>query len=150
MPYSELSLELVLLQVVLPALLEQGHMRQWLKFFVRTWCIGVSYILDLRSYLLGDIDVTPNDREQVYLQLFVYWIVCSMIPLLRFGDSQTWSYSQRYTCGDDITVICLIVYFYHTWQFYWCIKALLLHLFFRAVCYSVIFERVVKISLLQH
>ncbi|KAG8180465.1 hypothetical protein JTE90_001997 [Oedothorax gibbosus] len=62
MPYSELSLELVLLQVVLPALLEQGHMRQWLKFFVRIWCIGVSYILDLRSYLLGDVNV--NEQQQ--------------------------------------------------------------------------------------
>ncbi|KAG8180464.1 hypothetical protein JTE90_001997 [Oedothorax gibbosus] len=63
MPYSELSLELVLLQVVLPALLEQGHMRQWLKFFVRIWCIGVSYILDLRSYLLGDVNVNEQQPE---------------------------------------------------------------------------------------
>ncbi|XP_042908641.1 E3 ubiquitin-protein ligase MARCHF6 isoform X2 [Parasteatoda tepidariorum] len=63
MPYSELSLELVLLQVVLPALLEQGHMRQWLKFFVRTWCIGVSYILDIRSYLLGDVEIEEQQPE---------------------------------------------------------------------------------------
>ncbi|GFX76384.1 e3 ubiquitin-protein ligase MARCHF6 [Trichonephila clavipes] len=63
MPYSELSLELVLLQVVLPALLEQGHMRQWLKFFVRTWCIGVSYILDIRSYLLGDVNIGEQQPD---------------------------------------------------------------------------------------
>ncbi|KAF3835957.1 hypothetical protein F7725_028515 [Dissostichus mawsoni] len=36
-PVSELSLELLLLQVVLPALLEQGHTRQWLKGLVRAW-----------------------------------------------------------------------------------------------------------------
>ncbi|GIY71172.1 e3 ubiquitin-protein ligase MARCHF6 [Caerostris extrusa] len=63
MPYSELSLELVLLQVILPALLEQGHMRQWLKFFVRTWCIGVSYILDIRSYLLGDVNIGEQQPD---------------------------------------------------------------------------------------
>ncbi|KAF8787027.1 E3 ubiquitin-protein ligase MARCHF6 like protein [Argiope bruennichi] len=63
MPYSELSLELVLLQVVLPALLEQGHMRQWLKFFVRAWCIGVSYILDIRSYLLGDVNIGEQESD---------------------------------------------------------------------------------------
>ncbi|XP_054719547.1 E3 ubiquitin-protein ligase MARCHF6-like isoform X2 [Uloborus diversus] len=57
MPYSELSLELVLLQIVLPGLLEQGHMRTWLKLVVRAWCIGVSYILDIRSYLLGDVNL---------------------------------------------------------------------------------------------
>ena len=54
---SELSLELLLLQVILPALLEQGHTRQWLKNVVRAWCIAVSYLLDLRSYLLGDVPI---------------------------------------------------------------------------------------------
>ena len=68
MPYSELSLELVLLQVVLPALLEQGHMRNWLKFSVRCWCIGVSYILDIRSYLLGDVNLDDQ----------VFFILCNM------------------------------------------------------------------------
>ncbi|XP_035209314.1 E3 ubiquitin-protein ligase MARCHF6-like isoform X2 [Stegodyphus dumicola] len=63
MPYSELSLELVLLQVILPALLEQGHMRHWLKLFIRTWCIGVSYILDMRSYLLGDTDIDEQPPD---------------------------------------------------------------------------------------
>ena len=38
-PVSELSLELLLLQVVLPALLEQGHTRQWLKGLVRAWTV---------------------------------------------------------------------------------------------------------------
>ncbi|XP_067145385.1 E3 ubiquitin-protein ligase MARCHF6 [Centruroides vittatus] len=64
-PVSELSLELVLLQVVLPALLEQGHTRLWLKTFVRAWCVGVSYILDLRSYLLGSDPVDNQNLEPV-------------------------------------------------------------------------------------
>lgn len=49
----ELSLELLLLQVVLPALLEQSHTRAWLKAAVRTWCRASASILSLRSYLLG-------------------------------------------------------------------------------------------------
>lgn len=55
-PVSELSLELLLLQVVLPALLEQGYTRQWLKGVVRGWCVAVAWLLDIRSYLLGDAD----------------------------------------------------------------------------------------------
>lgn len=43
-----------LFQVILPALLEQSHTRTWLKGLVRAWCTGVAWILDLRSYLLGD------------------------------------------------------------------------------------------------
>ena len=54
---SELSLELLLLQVVLPALLEQGHTRHWLKSMVRGWCVAAAWLLSLRSYLLGDEDV---------------------------------------------------------------------------------------------
>ncbi|XP_045617401.1 E3 ubiquitin-protein ligase MARCHF6 isoform X3 [Procambarus clarkii] len=54
-PVSELSLELLLLQVILPALLEQGHTRVWLKLLVRHWCAAVSHVLGLRSYLLGDV-----------------------------------------------------------------------------------------------
>lgn len=41
-------------QVILPALLEQSHTRTWLKSLVRTWCRAVAWLLDLRSYLLGD------------------------------------------------------------------------------------------------
>jgi hypothetical protein len=48
------------LQVVLPALLEQSHTRSWLKGSVRLWCIAISWILGLKSYLLGD----ENEQEQ--------------------------------------------------------------------------------------
>ncbi|XP_076322286.1 LOW QUALITY PROTEIN: E3 ubiquitin-protein ligase MARCHF6-like [Tachypleus tridentatus] len=63
-PVSELSLELILLQVVLPAVLEQGHTRQWLKSFIRGWCIAVSCVLELRSYLLGDVPLAGEDEKQ--------------------------------------------------------------------------------------
>ncbi|KAJ8679013.1 hypothetical protein QAD02_014800 [Eretmocerus hayati] len=51
---SELSLELLLLQVILPALLEQSHTRTWLKALIRGWCRVVAWMLDLQSYLLRD------------------------------------------------------------------------------------------------
>lgn len=44
-PVSELSLELLLLQVVLPALLEQGHTRQWLKNLIKYWALFASWLL---------------------------------------------------------------------------------------------------------
>lgn len=63
-PVSELSLELLLLQVVLPALLEQGHTRQWLKGLVRAWTVTAGYLLDLHSYLLGDQEENENSANQ--------------------------------------------------------------------------------------
>ncbi|XP_041847992.1 E3 ubiquitin-protein ligase MARCHF6-like [Melanotaenia boesemani] len=59
-PVSELSLELLLLQVVLPALLEQGHTRQWLKRLVHAWTFTAGYVFDLHSYLLGEQDDDEN------------------------------------------------------------------------------------------
>lgn len=56
---NELSLELLLLQVILPALLEQSHTRVWLKGLVRNWCRAVSWLLNIHSYLLGDAEVKP-------------------------------------------------------------------------------------------
>lgn len=53
---NELSLELLLLQVILPALLEQSHTRTWLKGLVRGWCKAVSWVLGIHSYLLGSSD----------------------------------------------------------------------------------------------
>lgn len=60
---NELSLELLLLQVILPALLEQSHTRTWLKSVVRSWCRFVSWILDLKSYLLGDETERPQQVD---------------------------------------------------------------------------------------
>lgn len=61
-PVSELSLELLLLQVVLPALLEQGHTRQWLKRLIHAWTFTTGYMLDLHSYLLGDHEDDDDDN----------------------------------------------------------------------------------------
>ncbi|ENN76540.1 hypothetical protein YQE_06991, partial [Dendroctonus ponderosae] len=58
---NELSLELLLLQVILPALLEQSHTRVWLKAFVRWWCKIIAWALNLHSYLLGD-QATTNEN----------------------------------------------------------------------------------------
>ncbi|XP_071958271.1 E3 ubiquitin-protein ligase MARCHF6-like [Antedon mediterranea] len=63
-PVSELSLELLLLQVVLPALLEQGHTRLWLKNSIKGWCLAVAYCLDLRSYLIGDVAVNDDNLNE--------------------------------------------------------------------------------------
>jgi len=60
-PVSEMSLELLLLQVVLPALLEQGHTRSWLKTAVTYWSRVVSSALGLRSYLIGDVPLVRGD-----------------------------------------------------------------------------------------
>uniref|UniRef100_A0A069DX87 E3 ubiquitin-protein ligase MARCHF6 n=1 Tax=Panstrongylus megistus TaxID=65343 RepID=A0A069DX87_9HEMI len=61
---NELSLELLLLQVILPALLEQSHTRAWLKALIRVWCLAVSYLLDIKSYLLGDSPPAGNGGQQ--------------------------------------------------------------------------------------
>lgn len=58
------------MQLILPALLDHGHLRQWLKVLVRSWCIVASYLLDIRSYLLGDVQLPDeallgNDEQVV-------------------------------------------------------------------------------------
>ena len=79
-PVSELSLELLLLQVVLPALLEQGHTRMWLKGMVRGWTLGMAYVLGLRSYLLGDV---PIDNTVSFLNSHgVYYLLFSCSKFL--------------------------------------------------------------------
>ena len=59
---DELAMELLLLLVVLPAVQDQNHTREWLKNAIRAWCSAAAWILDLRSYLFGD---TPEDLELV-------------------------------------------------------------------------------------
>jgi len=60
---SEYSLELLLLQVIMPCLLEQNHARQWLLWGLKTWCLAVSWLLGLRSYLLGDVASSSETGE---------------------------------------------------------------------------------------
>lgn len=66
---SELSLELLLLQVILPALLEQSHTRVWLKALVRGWCRVVAWLLGLQSYLLRDENDEPALIEEQHPDL---------------------------------------------------------------------------------
>ena len=70
-PISELSLELLLLQVVLPSLLDQGHTRTWLKNLVVYWTKGVAWLLDLNSYLLGSVDLTSLVCMAVFYLVFI-------------------------------------------------------------------------------
>ena len=53
-PLNHVSLELVTLQVFLPTLLEQTHIKFFLKSVIRLWAECVGYLLDLRGYLLGE------------------------------------------------------------------------------------------------
>ncbi|XP_037085050.1 E3 ubiquitin-protein ligase MARCHF6-like [Pollicipes pollicipes] len=62
-PVVEPSLQILLLQVFLPALLEQGHTKVWLKNLVRWWCVAVAWVTDLRSYLLGDVALNEQEDD---------------------------------------------------------------------------------------
>lgn len=53
-PLGELSVELLVLQVVLPALLEQTHARNLLKVVVLLWCKLFGRLLNLEHYLLPE------------------------------------------------------------------------------------------------
>ena len=51
---NELSLDILLLQIILPSLLEQSYTRVWLKGFIGHWCKVVAWLLNLKSYILGN------------------------------------------------------------------------------------------------
>ncbi|CAB3408809.1 unnamed protein product [Caenorhabditis bovis] len=63
-PLSELSLELLILQIVLPAVLEHAHGRTVIKFVVTKWCYFVGKLLDLDRYLLSDNSANANRPVQ--------------------------------------------------------------------------------------
>ena len=64
-PLNHVSLELVTLQVFLPTLLEQTHIKFFLKSVIRLWAEVVGYCLDLRGYLLGEkLEVTGNENNE--------------------------------------------------------------------------------------
>ncbi|CAF4305469.1 unnamed protein product, partial [Rotaria magnacalcarata] len=63
---SELMIEFILLQGILPTLLEQGHTRTMLKHLLQLWVELASWILGLRSFLLGDTpSLTITNAPQV-------------------------------------------------------------------------------------
>ncbi|XP_053571770.1 E3 ubiquitin-protein ligase MARCHF6 [Bombina bombina] len=80
-PVSELSLELLLLQVVLPALLEQGHTRQWLKGLVRAWTVTAGYLLWLKQ---EDEDDFVSEKSLV---CFEAWFPSEYSDCLNFVPS---------------------------------------------------------------
>uniref|UniRef100_A0A672H602 E3 ubiquitin-protein ligase MARCHF6 n=1 Tax=Salarias fasciatus TaxID=181472 RepID=A0A672H602_SALFA len=63
-PVTELSLELLLLQVVLPALLEQGNTRHWVRHLIHAWTFTAAYMFDLHSYLLGGQNMEDDDNDE--------------------------------------------------------------------------------------
>lgn len=62
---DEISMELLLLLVFLPAIQDQNHTREWLKWMVQKWCAIAAWTLDLRSYLFGDVPIDNQDDEEV-------------------------------------------------------------------------------------
>lgn len=59
---NELSLQLLLLQIILPGFFEQSQTRIWLKGLIRIWCSIIAWFLGIKSYLLGT-EPRPNDEE---------------------------------------------------------------------------------------
>jgi hypothetical protein len=71
-PIREIQLELILLQFVVPTLLEHGNSRAGLKFLIKHWARLSAYLFGLQSYLLdkaqtgGDVvDVHENIIHQI-------------------------------------------------------------------------------------
>jgi E3 ubiquitin-protein ligase MARCH6 len=60
---NELSLQLLLLQIILPGFFEQSQTRIWMKGLIRIWCNVISWILGIKSYLLGN-EPRPIEEEQ--------------------------------------------------------------------------------------
>ncbi|VDD86927.1 unnamed protein product, partial [Enterobius vermicularis] len=61
-PLGELSVELLVLQIVLPALLEQTHARNLLKVIVLLWCKFFGRLLSLEHYLLPEENASNPPR----------------------------------------------------------------------------------------
>uniref|UniRef100_A0A8R1HUZ7 RING-type E3 ubiquitin transferase n=1 Tax=Caenorhabditis japonica TaxID=281687 RepID=A0A8R1HUZ7_CAEJA len=62
-PLSELSLELLILQVIMPAILEHANGRTFIKVGVRLWCKIVGNALSLDQYLLSDNNNNQNQNQ---------------------------------------------------------------------------------------
>ena len=71
---SELSVELLWLHVVLPALLEQSYMRVWAKNLIRAWAVGVAWLLDINSFLIGDAPTQPKVIKTLQAFLISFFV----------------------------------------------------------------------------
>lgn len=56
--------QLFLLQIIMPAVLEQTNPRIWMKSLIRLWCRCAAWIFGIHSYLLGDETDHNGNREQ--------------------------------------------------------------------------------------
>ncbi|ALC42904.1 CG1317 [Drosophila busckii] len=61
---NDLSLQLLLLQIVLPGFFEQTQTRIWLKKVLRVWCKSVAWMLGIRSYLLPAAEPAAADEPE--------------------------------------------------------------------------------------
>ena len=66
-----------------------GHTRQWLKRLVSVWTLGVAWLLDLRSYLVGDVPLQDGVSALciMYIQLIMKMIIDHLI---RIGHWTFW------------------------------------------------------------
>lgn len=82
----DFSVELVLFQFILPALLE-GRVKTWIRPAILAWCRTAAWLLDLRSYLLADVPL-PREYDLPYIRpsYFAARIValCALIVLSLF------------------------------------------------------------------
>uniref|UniRef100_A0A183SU06 RING-type E3 ubiquitin transferase n=1 Tax=Schistocephalus solidus TaxID=70667 RepID=A0A183SU06_SCHSO len=58
------SVEIILLQIFFPLVLD-GQLKHALHSVLRWWCIIVAWLLDLRSYLLGDVPFQPGSEPHL-------------------------------------------------------------------------------------
>ena len=59
-----MSIELLFLLILLPTIQDQSHTREWIKYVVKAWCKLASWLLDLKSYLLGDREEDEETNEE--------------------------------------------------------------------------------------
>ncbi|TNN07656.1 E3 ubiquitin-protein ligase MARCH6 isoform 2 [Schistosoma japonicum] len=85
------SLEMILLQVVLPFLMD-NQAKASLRQLLRWWCVWVSWLLDLRSYLLGDVSFQPGD--------FIVTENGTEVPYRSRQNPDVRTSSKSSNCGD--------------------------------------------------
>ncbi|KAF7492372.1 E3 ubiquitin-protein ligase MARCH6 [Sarcoptes scabiei] len=69
-PFTELLIELFLFQLVLPALIDHNdhnNSRKFIKILIKGWCQVMGYLLDLKSYLLGE-EIQANEAAEMEQQ----------------------------------------------------------------------------------
>nr|XP_026696398.1 E3 ubiquitin-protein ligase MARCH6 [Ciona intestinalis] len=108
-PVGEFPLQLLVLQFVLPGLLEQGHTRIWLKGTIKLWSKVVGGMLGVKSYLLGDdeqrVILVPDDNNNNEPA------ENAGIPPLhaQHGVANEWNMTQPYTAPNMFTARLILL-----------------------------------------